>query len=124
MSLSTIADATNAVNRLTDVFTAETFGETQIHNHNIEEALVVENASFSWDASPQEEETKGKKSTKGQPAPVKGHAPAADPKKEEPIFQVKDITLSVPRGQLVAIVGSTGSGKTVSCSTRPAWGVC
>ena len=59
----------------------------------------------------------GRKSTKGQPAPVKGHAPAekaADPKKEEPIFQVKDITLSVPRGQLVAIVGSTGSGKTVS----------
>ena len=67
MSLSTIADATNAVNRLTDVFTAETFGETQIHDHGIAEALVVENASFSWDASPQEEETKGKmRMNKGQ----------------------------------------------------------
>ena len=56
MSLSTIADATNAVNRLTDVFTAETFGETQIHDHHIEEALVAEKASFSWDSPPQEEE--------------------------------------------------------------------
>ena len=65
MSLSTIADATNAVNRLTDVFTAETFGETQIHDHHIEEALVAEKASFSWDSPPQEEEqAKGKKARK------------------------------------------------------------
>ncbi|KAI5833117.1 hypothetical protein K523DRAFT_413569, partial [Schizophyllum commune Tattone D] len=118
MSLSTIADATNAVNRLTDVFTAETFGETQIHDHGIAEALAVENASFSWDAPPQEEEVKGKKPTKGpakaeptkdKPAVV---GKAADSGKERPIFQVKDITMSVPRGDLVAIVGSTGSGKT------------
>ena len=122
MSLSTIADATNAVNRLTDVFAAETFGETQIHNHNIEEALVVENASFSWDAPPQEEEAKGKRPaklpaktepTKGKPEPAEQ---GTDPEKEEPVFQVKDISMSILRGQLVAIVGSTGSGKTLSSS--------
>ena len=38
----------------------------------------------------------------------------ADKEKEEQVFQVKDINMSIPRGQLVAIVGSTGSGKTVS----------
>ena len=37
-----------------------------------------------------------------------------DKEKEEQVFQVKDINMSIPRGQLVAIVGSTGSGKTVS----------
>ena len=40
----------------------------------------------------------------------------ADKEKEEQVFQVKDINMSIPRGQLVAIVGSTGSGKTVSCT--------
>ncbi|KAL1732291.1 P-loop containing nucleoside triphosphate hydrolase protein [Schizophyllum commune] len=128
MSLSTIADATNAVNRLTDVFTAETFGETQIHDHHIEEALVAEKASFSWDSPPQEEEqAKGKKARKADakeakkssPADLKKAAEAAaderaktEKEKEEQVFQVKDINMSIPRGQLVAIVGSTGSGKT------------
>ncbi|KAL1740116.1 P-loop containing nucleoside triphosphate hydrolase protein [Schizophyllum fasciatum] len=109
MSLSTVADATNAVNRLTEVFTAETFGETQIHDHDIEEALLADHASFSWDSPPQEEEVKGKKAKKGKPAAA---PKAAGPEKEEPVFQVKDVNLHIPRGQLVAIVGSTGSGKT------------
>ncbi|TRM64251.1 P-loop containing nucleoside triphosphate hydrolase protein [Schizophyllum amplum] len=111
MSLSTIADASNAVNRLTDVFNADTFGETQIHDHEISEALLVEKASFSWDSPPQEEETKVKKPKKGKDAPVPA-VKAALSEKEEMIFQVKDITMSIPRGQLAAVVGSTGSGKT------------
>ena len=55
------------------------------------------------------------------PADLKKAAEAAadekaktDKEKEEQVFQVKDINMSIPRGQLVAIVGSTGSGKTVS----------
>ena len=43
----------------------------------------------------------------------------ADKEKEEQVFQVKDINMSIPRGQLVAIVGSTGSGKTVSGLPMP-----
>ena len=31
---------------------------------------------------------------------------------EENVFTLKDIDMSIPRGQLVAIVGAVGSGKT------------
>ena len=47
-----------------------------------------------------------------------------DKEKEEQVFQVKDINMSIPRGQLVAIVGSTGSGKTVSGARRYSSDVC
>ena len=48
----------------------------------------------------------------------------ADKEKEEQVFQVKDINMSIPRGQLVAIVGSTGSGKTVIGARRYSSDVC
>ena len=32
--------------------------------------------------------------------------------REERVFKVEDVSMSVPRGQLVAIVGPVGSGKT------------
>jgi len=31
---------------------------------------------------------------------------------EERVFQIKDITIEIPRGMLVAVVGPVGSGKT------------
>ena len=40
---------------------------------------------------------------------------AETPKSSAP-FQVKDVTMAIPRGMLVAIVGSVGSGKVLSVS--------
>ncbi len=77
-------------------------------------ALEVENASFTWDSPPPDEgkEQKGKK--KGRPISSSKPEPTSEPKevKEETLFKLKQIDFKVPRGQLLAIVGAVGSGKT------------
>ena len=75
-------------------------------------ALEVESASFTWDSPPLDggKELKGKKKDRrSAPQPE----PTSDLKEaEETLFKLKQMDFRVPRGQLVAIVGAVGSGKT------------
>ena len=123
MSLGAIADARNATERLTGVFEAELLDDTYVINESIDNAVEVKNASFTWDAPLPDASDKGQE---GKKKP--GHAntranrrkskPEADDTTESPttkednVFQLKDISLTIPRGQLVAIVGAVGSGKS------------
>ncbi|KAJ7510425.1 ABC transporter [Mycena galericulata] len=88
----TIADALNASQRLHDVFVAETFQETQVRDKNLDFAIEVDHATFTWDGPPPD-----------------WNRPRST---EEKVFKMSDLTFSIPRGQLVAIVGAVGSGKT------------
>jgi ABC-type protease/lipase transport system fused ATPase/permease subunit len=113
MSFSSIADARNAIGRLEECFTAELISETFERDPELKCALEVENASFTWDCPPPDEglEQKGKKKDRSStPKPE----PTLEPKevKEETLFKLKQIDFKVPRGQLLAIVGAVGSGKT------------
>ncbi|EGN97738.1 hypothetical protein SERLA73DRAFT_111068 [Serpula lacrymans var. lacrymans S7.3] len=113
MSLSTITDAHNAVIRLRGVFEAEMLDETVVIDNDLDVAIRVQGASFSWDSSP-------KPGERGQPkgfnleGESKTPAPTADENNddEEKIFKLTDIDFSIPRGQLCAIVGAVGAGKT------------
>ncbi|KAJ3795163.1 ABC transporter [Lentinula aff. detonsa] len=107
LSFSSITDAHNAIQRLYGVFEAETLDETLMIDDSIDAAVEVKAASFSWDAPPPEQEEKkkrGKKAITSQPA-------ATTESPQEP-FKLRDITMTIPRGQLVAVVGQVGSGKT------------
>jgi ABC-type transport system involved in cytochrome bd biosynthesis fused ATPase/permease subunit len=109
MSLGSIADAFNATERLYGVFEAETLAGTQIHDTDLKPAIEIKSAEFSWDTPPHvEDQKKGKvlavKEKSSIPAVVR-------PSKAMP-FKVKEIDLSIPRGQLIAIVGPVGAGKT------------
>ena len=79
----------------------------------LKHAIEIENASFTWDGPPPDlDEGKEEKKSRSN-----GHPkckPVSGPKevKEEALFKLKHIDLRVPRGQLVAIVGAVGSGKT------------
>ena len=113
MSFSSIADARNAIGRLEECFTAELISETFERDPELKYALEVENASFTWDGPPPDEgkEQKGKKKDRrSTPKPE----PTSEPKeiKEETLFKLKQVDFKVPRGQLLAIVGAVGSGKT------------
>jgi ABC-type multidrug transport system fused ATPase/permease subunit len=112
LSFSTIADARNAIGRLQECFTAELISETFEQDPELMYALEVENASFTWDSPPSDEgkERKGKKDRRTTPKPEATSEPKAV--KEETLFKLKQIDLKVPRGQLVAVVGAVGSGKT------------
>ncbi|KIK62471.1 hypothetical protein GYMLUDRAFT_41922 [Collybiopsis luxurians FD-317 M1] len=124
MSFSAITDAHNAIQRLYAVFEAETLDETLVVDESLDVAVEVKGASFSWDAPPPEPENKkakkGKKTTSSSGASAGGAITLSQPaggtrsdndKPQEP-FKLRDITLSIPRGKLVAVVGQVGSGKT------------
>jgi ABC-type transport system involved in cytochrome bd biosynthesis fused ATPase/permease subunit len=109
VSLSTITDATNATQRLYDVFEAETLEETQIQDPDLKSAIEILGAEFTWDTPPLETENakSGKRRSKKAPAVPETVKPAKDVP-----FRVKETNLSIPRGQLIAIVGPVGTGKT------------
>jgi hypothetical protein len=115
MSFSTIADAQNAIGRLHEVFEAETLEETLTPDSELEYALEVKGAEFTWDAPPPAvvEAKKGskgpggsKKAAEAQKAAAKANAEASAKaeKEQEKIFKLKEIDIAIPRGQLVAIV--------------------
>ncbi|KAI9447656.1 ABC transporter [Lactarius indigo] len=114
LSLSAITDARNAIGRLQECFTAEVISTTLVQDPKLKYAVEIDNASFTWDGPPpdlnEDREDKGKTKITSGPHPK----PVPEPKevKEGVLFKLKHIDLRVPRGQLVAIVGAVGSGKT------------
>ena len=119
MSLGAIADAANATSRLRGAFEAELLEETHRIDQNLDVALEVKGASWTWDAPPPDEGTGKKKKRKGRSPSgrknLQGAAKISDTtqqKGEEMVFKVEDVSLRIPRGKLVAVVGAVGSGKS------------
>jgi ABC-type multidrug transport system fused ATPase/permease subunit len=113
LSFSSIADARNATGRLQECFTAELISDMFEQDPELKHALEVENASFTWDSPPPDEGKEQKEKKKGRRA-SSNPEPTSETRevKEENLFKLKQIDFKVPRGQLLAIVGAVGSGKT------------
>jgi ABC-type multidrug transport system fused ATPase/permease subunit len=108
-SLSASADAWNAMQRLQEVFEAETMVERNKVDATQPEAIKVSGASFQWlTAEPEAGRAKDKKKAKTKNGEKSG---SATPLTREP-FKIANLDLSIQRGQLVAIVGAVGSGKS------------
>ncbi|KAF8623627.1 hypothetical protein AX17_007328 [Amanita inopinata Kibby_2008] len=127
ISFSAITDAANATSRLYGVFEAELLGETHEVDESLDVALDAKNASWTWDASPPNQEVnekdKSMKSVDRRPSTrhakkkwlkqdAKGQSARVPDSAEAGVFKVSDVTLRIPWGKLVAIVGPVGSGKT------------
>lgn len=116
VSLSSIADAAQAISRLDGVFEAELLDETRVIDPTLDVALRVENASFTWDApAPIEESIAHKKKHSKKSTGSKGKQGSQVDEKAKDVdrvFSMSNVNLEIPRGKLVAIVGTVGSGKT------------
>ena len=115
LSLGTITDARNAIGRLQECFTAELISETLVEDPGLKNAVEIDNASFTWDGPPpdlKDKEDKGKNKGRSDSSPAPVPLSESEEVNEEVLFNLKHIDLRVPRGQLVAIVGAVGSGKT------------
>lgn len=118
MGLSAIADAQSAIERLYDVFVAELLTDTRQIDPDLDVAVLVQEASFQWDgASPDGDG--GKKSKPKKQAEVKSKSAGKEPAKAtvtatppDQVYELRNIDLTIPRGQLCAIVGPVGSGKS------------
>ncbi|KAL0070194.1 hypothetical protein AAF712_002684 [Marasmius tenuissimus] len=138
VSLSAMADAYNAFSRVQEVFLAEVITEETKIDPALDVAISVNDAHFTWDAPPTTNTKKASappsksiaaavtEKVKGllhdTPAPKTSvthekEAGKVDPNEkgldpEDRIFKLKNVNLSVPRGQLCAIVGPIGAGKS------------
>lgn len=94
--LSVIADAKSAFSRLDKVFQAQLMDEDPVViDRNLKWALLVEDATFEWEECLLKDDS-GDLQEKSAGTP----------------FQLKNISMQVQRGSLVAIVGRVGSGKS------------
>jgi len=128
-------DAYNAFGRIQEVFEAESLTDEQVKDAGLENALELDNASFTWDAPPPEPDGgKGKEvedlrkdknckkfevSTSVTVSLAPGSTPGSsrtstshEPEQTEKVFKFQKTSLRIPKGQVVAIVGPVGSGKS------------
>nr|XP_019004389.1 uncharacterized protein I203_02506 [Kwoniella mangroviensis CBS 8507]OCF67850.1 hypothetical protein I203_02506 [Kwoniella mangroviensis CBS 8507] len=85
-ALSSLTDAQNAIERLTEVFEAEVRKNSHAIDATSEMAILVDNATFSWSVGAQANDAKS--------------------------FKIPNLVMKIARGKIVAIVGSVGSGKS------------
>ncbi|KAG2145396.1 ABC protein [Suillus bovinus] len=121
-ALSAIPDAFSAIQRLTHVFRADSISEdTLVIDKDQEFALLTKDATFEWELYGKDsgEAFNSKGARGGDPSRGKDKTVNEDIAKEKPasgkdtpLFQVKNVTMAIPRGQLVAVVGPVGSGKS------------
>ena len=114
-ALSAAADAVNAIQRLEQLFEAEIQPVRKAVDVAQGDAILVDKASFTWlTASPEDPKGSKKETQKktSRPSTEKKQQPGlATPRDLEP-FKITSLSMRVPRGQLVAIVGAVGSGKS------------
>jgi ABC-type transport system involved in cytochrome bd biosynthesis fused ATPase/permease subunit len=112
MSLGTIADAAQAITRLNDIFEAELLDDNRVVDHNLDVALRIEDASFSWEAPAPQNDGNPSQKAKSNKGKTSIQTKDETSQQAEKIFSMSDINFEIPRGQLIAIVGTVGSGKT------------
>ncbi|KAL7411550.1 ABC protein [Mrakia frigida] len=106
-ALSAATDAYAACHRLTGLYEAETMDTTLSTDSSQKEALVVDGAEFEWVGLPEETEEEKTKKEKKKPSSLETQDfVASDP------FRIRDLSLSIEKGSLVAICGPVGSGKS------------
>ncbi|KAG1748434.1 ABC protein [Suillus paluster] len=115
-ALSAISDASSAIQRLTHIFHAELIPEDAlVINEDQQPALLVKDATFEWESFEKDfgEALSSKKGAHGDKSAKEGKAKdQLAPEKDVLRFRVKNVNMTIPRGQLVAVVGPVGSGKS------------
>ncbi|OJD32507.1 abc transporter family protein [Diplodia corticola] len=108
--ISQCGDARESMKRIQDFLLAEDHQDGIIWDNNAEYGVDVRDANFTWEkASGLEDEEEGKTGKKGKKAEKR---PRSADSANQPPFGMQGVNLSVGRGELLAIIGSVGSGKT------------
>ncbi|KAF2034636.1 ABC multidrug transporter-like protein [Setomelanomma holmii] len=131
-----VIDANASIKRIQEFLLAEEAEESAVWDYSARDAVVIKEADFTWERHPTQEaedtvagpggppgskaamkkEKKEKRAsaqlqqtTSGTTTPPASDITAVE---EEKPFEIKDINLTFGRNELVAIIGSVGSGKS------------
>ncbi|OAX36561.1 P-loop containing nucleoside triphosphate hydrolase protein [Rhizopogon vinicolor AM-OR11-026] len=100
-ALSAIPDASSALQRLTHIFEAELISEDTFMIDKDQEPALFEEGRTRWRRSNEKDKSAQEDKVKEILAPSK----------DVPLFRVKNVTMTIPRSQLAAVVGPVGNGK-------------
>ncbi|KAK4241442.1 P-loop containing nucleoside triphosphate hydrolase protein [Achaetomium macrosporum] len=121
-----VTDAWSSLSRIQEYLLAEEREEEAVYKPDAPNAVEMHNASFTWERTPTQDPegtvagpTKGKKEKASKTKPGKHDSSAADSSEEastlveerEP-FKLEDLNFEIGRTELVAVIGTVGSGKT------------
>ena len=128
--ISQVVDALSSVRRIQEFLLAEDIHEDILYLPDAEDAIVIKNASFTWEQTPSREGEEGHGQSKttpgarekehsqngvssgGKDGKVLDDSDASSTFTEKIPFSIQDINLAIGRNELVAIIGSVGSGKS------------
>ncbi|KAI0810725.1 ABC transporter family protein [Xylaria sp. FL0064] len=126
--IGTVVDAWSSMKRIQDFMLSENQEDSAVFDPEIENAVEIKNASFTWERTPTQESDKpapaGKKDT-----PKKGTKESTKKEKgaetsetnsdtdstlagEREPFKLEELNLAIGRKEIIAVIGSVGSGKT------------
>lgn len=138
MVIGQVTDAWNSLKRIEEYMLLEEQNDDAVFDADAKSAVEVRQAAFTWERTPTQDEDnvsamaagpgpagKGPKGGKAGPKEKRGAPPApttekgttddggatAETEGRQP-FKLQDITLEIGRNELVAVIGTVGSGKT------------
>ncbi|KAG8734470.1 hypothetical protein FRC11_009999, partial [Ceratobasidium sp. 423] len=117
VALNAITDASTAVQRLQPIFIAETRPESLPVEPDLPVAIKAQALDLTWDSPPPANAPKKissavwRREAGATTPPVSANEETTTTPVKEP-FKMNNINLEIPRGQLCAIVGPVGSGKS------------
>ncbi|KAF7562107.1 hypothetical protein G7046_g2035 [Stylonectria norvegica] len=122
MVLGQVIDAWSSLKRIQEYLLEEEMEEDMIIDSKGEDAVRLTNASFTWERTPTQETEKkhGEKSKKGKNESANtasrpgssGEDTASTLVEERVPFKLQEVTFKAKRNELVAVIGSVGSGKS------------
>lgn len=113
--LGQVVDAWSSLKRIEQYLLEEEMTEEVTMKTEGEDAVRFENAAFTWERTPTATEGKRAKKDKKTPAPqveTTAEDTASTLVEEREPFKLSDLNFSVKRNELVAVIGSVGSGKS------------
>jgi ABC-type multidrug transport system fused ATPase/permease subunit len=104
-----VTDASTALQRIQEFLFAEEQKEDIEHDDEMENAIEMEHASFTWERLPTDKDAD--KPRKKEAAALKEKGEADEDVPTEP-FKLNNLTLEVGRNELLAVIGTVGCGKS------------
>ncbi|RMZ88029.1 hypothetical protein DV736_g4741, partial [Chaetothyriales sp. CBS 134916] len=116
-ALGRVIDAHASVERISRFLDAEEIPDETLWNIGGKDAITIDNASFTWEQNAlqhtqdavTEPRKDGRQTKDDTPSCASGNL--SDEAQQQP-FQLSDVNLSFARNELVAVIGSVGSGKS------------
>lgn len=106
--ISQVTDAWTAIHRIQDFLQEEERREDVKFDEGIDQAIRLNNVSFTWETVSSE----GQGGNTQRPLSEPQKSQARDEKGEPEPFKLENLTLSVKPNELIAVIGSVGSGKS------------